>query len=81
LLPQKTPRHHQLENMLNDVNLLTTIAQGNEEVQQMLAQNAEQLRSALAALDRGTNIQWLRELVETIDYDNLPDNMFKRYLS
>jgi tRNA U34 5-carboxymethylaminomethyl modifying GTPase MnmE/TrmE len=80
LLPKKTPRYHQLESMLSDVNLLTTISQGHEEVQQMLAQNAEQLRSALAALDKGASIQWLRELIENIDYDSLPDNIFKHYI-
>jgi hypothetical protein len=77
LLPKKMPRHYELETMLSDINLLATVARGHEEIQLMLKQNAQQLRSALAALDTGVDVQWLRTLVEHIDYDSLPDNIFK----
>lgn len=60
-------------SMLSDTELLMTVVKGNDDVLQILTQNAEQLRSALTILDSGGDVQLLPDLIENICCDILPE--------
>lgn len=64
---------NEVNSMLSDTELLITVAKGNDDVLQILTQNAEQLRYALTILDTGGDMQLLPDLVENICCDILPE--------
>jgi hypothetical protein len=68
-----TPLYHELQVMLNDLELLISVSRNHDEVQCLLKQNSDHLRSALAKPDTLENLQGLPKLVENIHCELLPE--------
>ncbi len=67
--------HATVLEMLSDNEQLMKISSGNPAVQLILTHNSETLRTTLALLKSGNNIESLPTLIEEIHYEILPEQL------